>query len=235
MDAATREQLLALNRSFYEALAVPFRRTRARPQPGFERLLAHLPVPCWSALDIGCGEGRFGRFLKDRCDLERYVGVDFSPALLHFAEKGISGDFFERDLAAHGALADLGQFDLVVALAVLQHIPGRTQRARLLREMGEHLEPHGRIFLSTWQFLDSPRQQRKVVDWSVVDIVPEKVEENDFLLTWQSGGFALRYVAYIGPDELAHLVQQAGLKIQQQFRSDGKEGDLNLYAVLEPS
>jgi SAM-dependent methyltransferase len=165
--------------------------------------------------------------------LDEYVGVDFSPALLRFAREQLTGDFFERDLAENGALANLGQFDLVVSLAVLQHIPGRLQRVCLLREMGEHVARGGRIFVSTWQFLESARQQRKVVDWSAADIDPAAVEENDFLLTWRSGAFALRYVAYIDQFEMAGLAQEAGLAIRQQFRSDGKEGNLNLYAVLE--
>lgn len=233
MDSEVVSRLLALNRAFYEKLAAPFAQTRSRPQPGFFLLLDHLPRPCPRLLDVGCGEGRFGRFLKEQAAVEEYVGVDFSPPLLARAEEQIQGSFFVRDLTGPGCLEGLGDFPAMSCLAVLQHIPGRENRARLLREMAAHLLPGGRLFLSTWQFLDSDRQRRKIAPWEAADLSPNRVEANDYLLTWQRDGFGLRYVCYIDRAETAALAQEAGLAVREQFRSDGREGDLNLYTILE--
>ncbi|MCA9946178.1 MAG: hypothetical protein KC449_21990, partial [Anaerolineales bacterium] len=56
------QQLLALNREFYDAQADSFAGSRVTPQPGFARLLPHLPDPCPRFLDVGCGNGRFAQF-----------------------------------------------------------------------------------------------------------------------------------------------------------------------------
>lgn len=230
-----RERLLALNRAFYTDFAMPFAQTRVNPQPGFEHLLDHIPLSCMRVLDVGCGEGRFGRFLIAARPQISYVGVDFSAGLLAEAQRSLpQGVFVQRSIEEGGSLSDLGQFGLVACLAVLQHIPGRTERVRLLREMAARLLPEGRLMLSTWQFMDSERQRRKIVDWKTISVGAHDVEEGDYLLTWRSGGFGLRYVAHIGPQAMASLAGDAGLEVVDSFRSDGKEGDLNLYTVLAP-
>ncbi len=237
MEEETERRLLALNRSFYERLALPFARTRAQPQPGFGRLLTYLPPRCAAVLDVGCGEGRFGRFLATNGFSGSYLGLDFSEALLVRAAAALPDTlcsaFLVRDLAAPHALDGLESFDLVVCLAVLQHIPGRANRARLLHDMALRVAPGGRLFLSTWQFLDSERQRRKLIPWQDADLDPAAVEPGDYLLSWQSGGSGYRYVAHIDAAETERLAGPAGLDVVAQFRSDGREGDLNLYTVLK--
>lgn len=232
MDADVAARLLALNHAFYAHLADPFARTRAGPQPGFSRLLAYLPQPCPRLLDVGCGEGRLGRFLLDHQAIDRYVGIDFSEDLLRHARAETNGTYYVRDLSRPDGLAGLGTFPAIASLAVLQHIPGREQRIRLLQEMGNHLESGGHILLSTWQFLDSERQRRKIAPWGAADLAKEDVETNDYLLTWHSGGFGLRYVAFIDLDEMKTLATGANLRLVDHFRADGREGDLNLYTIF---
>jgi tRNA (uracil-5-)-methyltransferase TRM9 len=236
MEEEIERRLLALNRSFYERLALPFAQTRERAQPGFARLLEYMPQPCSRVLDVGCGEGRFGRFLSARGFTGSYLGLDFSEALLVRAATALpetfDSAFLVRDLAGHAALSGLGGFDLIVCLAVLQHIPGRENRVRLMREMAQHLAPGGHVFLSTWQFMDSERQRRKLVRWQDAGLDPERMEPGDHLLSWQSGGYGYRYVAHIDATETHRLVSTAGLGMVAQFRSDGREGNLNLYTVM---
>ncbi len=68
----------------------------------------------------------------------------------------------------------------------------------------------------------------------MVDINQADVDPKDYLLTWRRDGYGLRYVCLIDEEETATLAGAAGLKIVNQFRSDGKEGNLSLYTVLEP-
>lgn len=235
MKPEAARKLLALNREFYGLLADPFAATRETPQPGFDRLREALPGSPCDVLDVGCGNGRFGHYLHQYNQLNHYAGVDFSSELLAHAALRVPGDYFQRDLSQPNCLIDLVKYDVVVCLAVLQHIPGFANRLRLLTEMGTRLKEggNGRIFLSTWQFMDSPRQQRKLRDWAEIGLTDDDVEPNDHLLTWQRDGFGLRYVCFVDAAETAKLAQAAGLQILDQFRSDGKEGDLNLYTVLE--
>lgn len=228
-------QLLALNQAFYGKFVQPFAQSRANPQPGFKHLLPYVPEACRRVLDVGCGEGRFGRFLLAELPALSYTGVDFSPELLARAEKALpEGAFYCRDISRADALGDLGDFELVSSLAVLQHIPGRARRAQTLREMAERLTGEGRLFLSTWQFLDSKRQRRKIVSWERAGLADEAVDNGDYLMTWGTAREGLRYVAYIDRAEVKALAEEAGLSVIDDFRSDGREGDLNLYSVLRP-
>jgi tRNA (uracil-5-)-methyltransferase TRM9 len=233
MREQVRQQLLALNRAFYGRLALPFARSRSRPQPGWSRLAGYLPEPCPALLDVGCGDGRFGRFLLAQQRIGRYAGVDFSAELLAEARRATAGDFYERDLNEPKALADLGSYAAIACLSTLQHLPGRGRRRRLLREMARHLLPEGRILLANWQFLHNPRQRRKVVPWEEAGLTAADVEAGDFLLSWQREGYGLRYVCFIDAAETAALARESGLLVVDQFRSDGREGDLNLYTVLQ--
>lgn len=229
------QRLLDLNQEFYDAQADSFSGSRVTPQPGFARLLPHLPQPCSRFLDVGCGNGRFAEFLQSHNAIGEFIGVDFSEELLADAAKNAAGSYYQRNLLQPGCLAGLGQFCAISCLAVMHHLPGKANRERLLREIKEHLVEDGRLLISNWQFMDSPRQRRKVQSWAEVDLTPGDVEPNDYLLAWQRGGFALRYACHIDAVETAELAENAGFTIEDQFRSDGKEGNLSLYTVLTPT
>ena len=233
MDDKTVQKLLALNQRFYRKFAVPFSDSRSRPQQGFYELLKWLPIPCERLLDVGCGDGRLGRFVRQEGTLGEYVGLDFSSELLELAELDEQSVFLERDLCEPGSLEGTGEFDAVACLATLQHIPGRGNRRRLVAEMAQHLATNGRLLLSNWQFPNSKRQRRKMVAWSEIALDEGDVEYNDYLLTWRREGFGLRYVSYIDSDEVADLVGWSGLSVVKEFYSDGREGNLNLYTVCE--
>ena len=232
MNEEIANALLSLNKTFYSQFADPFALSRGSPQPGFKRLLKEIPPSLKNVLDVGCGNGRFGHFLKDQIGEFDYVGVDFSSELLNKAEKNFIGTFVQRDISRPDFLKDLECFDLIVCLATMQHIPGKQNRKHLLREMGSHLTDKGVIFLANWQFMDSPRQRRKLRDWSLIGLDAAEVEPNDYLLSWQRDGFGLRYVCFIDIKETNSMALEAGLTINQQFYSDGKEGNLNLYTVM---
>lgn len=229
------QQLMALNQEFYDAQADAFSGSRVSPQPGFARLLPYLPQPCERFLDVGCGNGRFAQFLQAQNRIGEFVGIDFSEELLADAAKNAVGTFHQRNLLQPDCLAGLGQFPAIACLAVMHHLPGKANRLRLLQEIKNHLPENGRLLISNWQFMDSPRQRRKVQDWAAVGLTAADVEPNDYLLAWQRGGFALRYACHIDATETAELAQAAGFSILEQFRSDGKEGNLSLYTVLTPT
>jgi len=232
MLSETAHHLLKVNREFYRNFSAPFAETRHKPQPGFYTLQKFLPKDKNHLLDIGCGEGRFGRFLADQDALASYTGIDFTGELIRYAKAELEGQFFIRDFYQNGWQAGLDTFDTVACLAALQHIPSVQRRGELLSEMSELVKPEGRLFLSLWQFLDSKRQRRKIIPWEQIGLSTRDVEPGDYLISWEKGGHGYRYVSYIDDASLDSLAKRAGLTIEFTFRSDGREGDLNLYAVL---
>ncbi len=234
MQADVVQKLLDLNQTFYDTFADSFSHTRKMINNGFDDLLSAVPANADGLLDVACGNGRFGKYLYDHHAIQTYTGVDFSGELLKIAQEMTGGAVYQRDLTKADALDGLGQFDVVACLAALHHIPGEELKVQLLRNMKARLTENGRIFLSMWQFMSSERQRRKVRDWSEIGLSADDVGSNDYLLTWQTGGFAYRYACMIDEEETAVLAAKAGLKIVKQFRSDGREGNLSLYAVLQP-
>jgi len=230
MEDETARRLVAMNQAFYERFAAPFAASRSEAAPGFARLLSYLP-PGGDVLDVGCSDGRLARFLRQNSAQGRYVGVDFSPNLLAGADPAL-GCFEWRDLSRPNCLTALGQYDLVACLSTLQHIPGHANRARLLGEMRDCLRAGGRVVLANWQFTAHERQRRKVRPWSTIGLADTEVEPGDCLLSWQRGGSGLRYVALLDVPATDLLVAEVGLRVVEQFRSDGREGDLNLYTIL---
>jgi 2-polyprenyl-3-methyl-5-hydroxy-6-metoxy-1,4-benzoquinol methylase len=165
--------------------------------------------------------------------LTHYAAVDFSVELLNFARRLVpNGEFFQRDMTQPNFLDGLGQYDVVACIAAMHHLPGRTNRVQLLQALKGRMGENGRIFLANWQFADSERQRRKIMDWSEIGLSEDDIEPGDYLLKWQRGQVALRYACMVDETETAKLAAEADLTITAQFRNDGKEGNLSLYTIL---
>lgn len=239
MDEKTAQQLLALNRDFYTTFAPHFAASRTVSDPALTCILPYIPQ-CASILDAGCGNGRLASLLDRERPGARYVGVDAVPALIELARARaadlvhVPAEFRVADLTRPGWSAGLpgAPYQRVVFLAVLHHLPGFDRRLQVLRELAGLLAPDGRLILSTWQFMVSPRLRRKIVDWSAVEIDPRVLEPGDYLLDWKRGGRGLRYCHFADEDELARLAAGAGLTLRETFRAGGREGNLSLFGIL---
>jgi len=228
------EKLLNLNQQFYDTIAESFAESRQSPMQGFYDMLNYLPKPKVSLLDVGCGNGRYGHFMQGQDVVSSYAAIDFSIELLTLAQEMVpGGKFFQRDMSQPNFLEGLGEYDVVACLAAMHHLPGRANRVQLLRELKGRVGENGRIFLANWQFTDSERQRRKIMDWAEIGLSEDDVEPGDYLLKWQRGQVALRYACMVDETETAKLAAEAGLTITAQFRNDGKEGNLSLYTIFE--
>lgn len=236
MDEAIVQRLVALNHQFYQTFAVQFDATRQRLQPGVRRLLEEGRFGK-RLLDIGCGNGWLARELSRRDFRGLYTGIDFSPGLLAAARQGLPGNFpatfYLQDLAEPGwqSLPPEADFDTVLALAVLHHLPGQALRRQVLDNVRRRLAPGGTFILSNWQFLNSPRLARRIQPWPAIGLQAEDVDAGDYLLDWRSGGTGLRYVHVFTETELAALAAESGFTVQESFYSDGEGGNLSIYQV----
>ena len=262
MDPQTRDALLRLNKRFYEQVAPHFDASRQGGTPGLCAILPYFRVggkerP--TVLDVGCGNGRFARLLAQEGLAASYTGVDGNETLLHLARKstanltGVDCQFIKGDLADQGwtdALAagrdtekgrgqapekrnDTRGFDIVLCTATVQHLPGYALRQRLCRDL-QRLSA-GYVILSFWQFLSSVRFRARLIDPETVGIKASELELGDGLLPWRQGVEATRYVHQVDETEVRQLAADAGLQVLHTFRADGREGDLNLYAILGPT
>lgn len=239
MNKETVQQLVELNRRFYQTFAQPFAVSRQCLQPGVRRLLELIP-PTAHLLDLGCGNGALWQALLARGYQGTYLGVDYSPALLAHARQAVarltspsSGELLEFDLTQEdwSTVRQRGPFDLVLAFAVFHHLPGAVLRKHVLCQVRACLRPAGLLFHSEWQFLRSPRLRARIQSWERIGLKPEDLEPDDYLLDWRSGGIGWRYVHHFSEAELAALAEQCDFEIIESFYSDGHTHDLSLYQV----
>ena len=249
MPATIQARLLDLNRQFYATVAGEFDLTRQGLPTGMVdlagRIAAHVRPrgkEMVRVLDVGCGNGRFARALAQIGLDADYLGVDADARLLAAAALQVTSlpkvttHLVQVDIAQPDWREQLGSdepFDAVVCLAVLHHFPGLALRQRIVADLAPLLAPHGIIALSTWQFLTSERLTAKQVEWADLGIDPADIEPGDALLPWNQGTYAVRYVHQLALDEVEVLARGAGLRVTDTFRADGKEGNLNLYTLLQ--
>jgi 2-polyprenyl-3-methyl-5-hydroxy-6-metoxy-1,4-benzoquinol methylase len=102
----------------------------------FARITAIIPIGA-SVLDVGCGRGDFLRYVhKNRPDV-RLTGIDYSPnqdKIIRF----LQGDAFELNIR--------DRFDVVVSLAVIEHVSDCVAFTNRLREL---TKPGGTIAIMT--------------------------------------------------------------------------------------
>jgi tRNA (uracil-5-)-methyltransferase TRM9 len=236
VEADVIKILIDLNRKFYQTFAQEFSATRQRLQPGVVRILDQVS-DLEQILDLGCGNGGLAEELSKRGHQGIYLGLDSNRELLNMARERIpdslSFTFLQRDLTDPDWDRELPHrgFDLIIAFAVLHHLPGTGLRRQILEKVRELITPEGRFIHSEWQFTKSPRLKDRIQPWEKAGLQASQVDPGDYLLDWRQGGEGLRYIHLFGNSELEILAQETGYKIVDSFSSDGEGGSLGLYQI----
>lgn len=246
MNLETIGALKAINRRFYETLAEDFNATRLKPWVGWKRVEELVERRIGKSkrlkvLDLGCGNGRFGRYLHDKGYRLEYVGVDGNERLLNLARKSLGEvaqvSLIRSEVEAVGGLVERGSCEVVVAMGLVHHLPSGRARMGLMKKAALMVKPGGMLVVSLWQFMADKRQKKKVVAWndtrkSGFGIDESELEEGDWLLSWQNKEGLVRYCHQVTKKEEGLLVRASGLRLMEVFKADGKEGGLNRYLVL---
>lgn len=130
----------------YNSFAGDFSKTRQAPWKDWESFLPYLP-PSFSALDLGCGNGRLYSFLKNY-GLKHYLGVDLSTGLLSEARKKFPTlTFIQADMSLPLPIEE--KFDALFAIASFHHLKPKEQLATL-KQWKTYLRPGGQLFMTNW-------------------------------------------------------------------------------------
>jgi len=227
MDKKTINQLNKLNTEFYLKTQVYFNRTRQFYWAGWQKLLPHLKKQI-KLLDVGCGNGRLGKFLKENNLKIEYTGMDNNQYLLDEAKKDLpKAKLINQDIYQEWKLKD--KFEAIAILGVIHHVPGVENRIEMLKRAKKQLKPGGLLILSIWQFKNVERLKKKIVKNHGL----KGLEKNDYILKWEKGVKAQRYCHFIDNQEIKRILGQLKMKLVDEFESDAKEGIGNKYIILK--
>ena len=246
MKSQVKNRLKEINREFYQKQAEEFSETRSRPWQGWRRVKEiveeQISKDVIDVLDIGCGNGRFGRFIeKSDNALINYVGVDSSKELVVIASE-VSDKFrvFEFDVVdgdLQNFLRKTG-FDVVVAFGLMHHIPGRDERLKLLAQWSKLLSEDGLMAVSFWQFDQDEKIVKRTLSEEDVaktlDVQQESsgLEKGDYLMCWGGNKKNIRYCHSFSDEEVKRLIEELALELVEEYQADGNNCKLNKYVVL---
>lgn len=144
---STAHQVKEQLKKSYNTIASDFSKSRYTVWPEFTLFDSWIPDDC-KLLDIGCGNGRFYDYLKERKEGLDYVGIDFSEELIGIASKRFpKQEFSVQDMTQ----LDLNKrFDRIACIAAFHHLPSKKMRKTALKKMFEHMEDDGILLLSVW-------------------------------------------------------------------------------------
>jgi SAM-dependent methyltransferase len=115
-------------------------------------LLRHLPSPCASVLDVGCGAGAFASRLADRAG--HVDAIDRSPVMIEQAGRRVPGNV--RLILADVLTEPLPQdrYDAIVSVTALHHMP----LPDVLPRLAAALRPGGVLAVVALPRTDLPRE-----------------------------------------------------------------------------
>ncbi len=223
----------------YSTYAQEFSNTRQAPWEGWKRLIKYVEYPAKpKVLDLGCGNGRFLKFLiNSDVDLGEYVGVDNSSELLKMTDE------FMDKVRKNGRLSKFqllnidfenlnwgteikGQFNFIGAFGITHHLKTPASRKKFFETINYLLEKDGYLVVTFWEFLKMERYSNKLTPLNV------EGSKNDFEMTFGKNG-AKRFCHYYNPLEIIELTHNLPLKIVEEFNEDGLENNQNHYIVYK--
>ena len=210
MDRATAEKLLEKVKNDYNQIAEEFSQSRDKLWPEFENFLQYIK-PEMRVLDLGCGNGRLYELLKDIGI--NYTGIDNSARLIQLAQERWEKE--PKLLFKVGDVLSLEEptnnYDSVLLIAVLQHIPSKQLRLRSLQNIKNILKPEGLLIITNWNLWQ--RKYRKYIfyNWVKKILQVSRLDFNDTLIPWRDT--LNRYYHAFTKKETYFLLNKSGFDV----------------------
>lgn len=233
MNQTTMTQLLELVRNNYEDIAWDFSQTRNYIWPALKNIVTtqlkqlQTTKNQLQVLDLGCGNGR----LFELCQKDNkiiYTGVDQSKNLIDIAQARYAQAKFYHANVLDFTKDCTQKFDLVLLIAVLQHIPSHDLRLNLLQQLKQCLHPGGIIIMTNWNLKQQSKYKKIIYKYNLLKLLGKNnMDFNDIVFN----GFnkkSLRYYHAFSKKELYRLCKQAQLNISQIY-SDKH----NIYTICK--
>ncbi len=219
MDSKIAKQIITENITAYDQIGHHFSATRQYNWPSIKKVLDQYLHPACSVLDLGCGNGRLISILPDHIS---YLGVDASHTLIDEARI-----YATQHQKPHQKISwqienltnfdkTKQQFDYIIAIASLHHIPSQHLRQVVCQNIFSFLKPQGIFICTNWQ-LDQPKYQKYC---NFQQINHPQLDQNDCLIPWknqQGDIIANRYYHSFTITEIDQLLSITRFKILENY------------------
>lgn len=228
MKSEKTQKILEQTKEIYNAIAPDFSDTRGKWWQGFGGFNQYVE-PSDKVLDLGCGNGRMAEIFADS-QIE-YLGVDNSEELIKIAKQRFADKSWIRFGVADALTIDYqDQFDLVLMMAVLHHVPTKELRLRALKNVYNSLKPGGRLVISNWNLWQVFGDRKKFRYWRYLWDYKEKTKRgvwgvSDAFVPWKPlAGDNLRYVHSFRKREMKRLLKGVGFEVEK-IDFENKQGE----------
>jgi 2-polyprenyl-3-methyl-5-hydroxy-6-metoxy-1,4-benzoquinol methylase len=244
----TITKLNQLNQDFYKTIAESFDETRQQSWQGWEQLLPYLVSHFDStneitAIDLGCGNGRFASFLAENFQKEiYYIAVDANPSLLEKADQRLKATNIPHTIKNFDIISNQINLDqdtepstqpkLITLFGVWHHLPSQQFRQQFLDNLQQQMTAQDLLVIATWNFAREERFAKKTVPPTEIGLEAKELETGDYILDWQRGKSAYRYCHYSPREEMEAHFKKSNLHLLNHFEADGKSEQLNSYYLL---
>lgn len=219
MKQKSTKKILVETKNIYDAIAGDFSDTRGKWWQGFGSFNQYVKAGN-SVLDLGCGNGRMADIFVDS-DIQ-YRGIDNSQELIKIATERFAGSSWAQFAVGDALSINYeNEFDLVLLIAVLHHIPTRELRLKVLKNIYSALKPGGRLVISNWNLWQVIGGRKRFRYYQYLFNYSEKLKRgvwqlSDAFVPWKPlRGDNLRYIHSYKKWELAGLLKSAGFKIER--------------------
>jgi len=222
-----------------------FHKTRMSPWAGWSDLVQFLPHSSPAHyVDIGCGNGRWFRFLIDnQIFVDSGIGLDLDTYLLGQARFSFIKDsqfrFYQGDCIEmmDDCIVHFGTPNVLTSFGLWHHIPSYALRVDLLKKLFTILAPGGSLIVSCWQFADDEAYRTKLISpevaSGVLSLPLSEFEQGDYFLGWQSNASVMRYCHSFTAEEITRMA----LEITPHYSIVHGNGNdsTNAYVILSRS
>jgi len=201
----------------YDLIADDFSESRYKIWPEMTVWQKHI-LAGQKILDIGCGNGRMMQLLTDK-NIE-YVGFDISGKLINIARDKCQQYSFKTVDFQVGDMRHLPYqeniFDIILAVAVLHHLPHPDNRWQALQEIYRILKPGGLLLMNNWYFWNAYANKKYQIKKQILVNWWRGLEKQGLFIPWKNTNgqpIMNRYYYAYKKKELAHLLNQSGFLV----------------------
>jgi len=175
-------------------------------------------------LDFGCGNGRLLELLKDKNIT--YKGVDPSQKLINLARVRYpehKNDFIKINPTELRLPFNDEEFNSIYSIATFHHIPGKTHRQAITKELYRTLKKEGWVIVTVWNLWQSRYRLKIFRNWLHKIIGKSELDWNDCLISFtdNEGNVFERYHHAFTKRELEKLFRKAGFHIIETKKVGG--------------